>query len=60
MSTITHPKNQQQYRERTNNPSMAGVMSPRFWCIACKDSRSVVGRKKTKSGYICRSCAQED
>lgn len=52
-----HPKTQQAFRERTNNPSMAGVMTPHFKCNCCHKFKRTAGRVKNNSGYACCDCA---
>lgn len=53
------------YRERSTNPSMAGIaIGQTFICKRCRKPRNKVGRKPvirscSKAGYFCAECATE-
>jgi hypothetical protein len=50
------------YRERSNNPSMAGIgVCATFRCAVCKQPKEAFGRKLlikgySKGGYKCADC----
>ena len=50
----------QEFRDQTNNPKMAGVMSPSWRCKVCRKSKPLAGRKSLgyKQGFQCADCAK--
>ena len=64
MSDIFAGDREQNYRERSNNKSMAGIAyGQSFICKACGLPRNRVGRKPvikgfSKAGYRCSSCVE--
>lgn len=58
--TYFESRNEQEYRDISNNPKMAGVTYPDWRCARCKKSKPLKGRKSLgpKRGYQCADCAE--
>lgn len=58
MSYAMNPRSESNFRQRSGNASMAGVMSPSFMCPCCKTRRKVLGRKVVDGRHVCAGCAE--
>lgn len=54
-------RSEQEYRDLSNNPKMAGVTMPSWRCGRCKKTKPLKGRKSLgpRKGFQCADCANK-
>lgn len=57
----TDSRREQEFRDASKNPSMAGVMYVSWKCKLCKQKKPIHGRKSIgyKQGFACAECAKK-